>query len=88
LKEVSEKITDFYYEQYSKFRLQKPKSVKRYSSFKIDDLEHPQVFEIVIKHFKQKLGNGYSDYSSAVLGLSLEELKVFEKRRQEFNDMF
>ncbi|MET4072794.1 hypothetical protein [Hymenobacter sp. UYCo722] len=84
LREVSERITDFYYEQYSIFRLQYPKSVKRYSSFKIDDLNHPQVFEIVIKYFKEKLSDDYSDYSSIVLELNSDELKAFEKSRQQF----
>ena len=88
LKEVAERITDFYYEQYSRFRLQYSKSVKRYSSFKMDDLNHPQVYDIVIKYFKEKLGDNYSNYSSAVLGFSLDELKAFEKRRKEFYDNY
>ena len=84
LKELSERITEHYFEKYSRFRVQYPKSVKRYSMFKIDDLDHPEVFEIAIKYFKEKLGSNYTDYTTTVLEMTLDELKDFEKRREQF----
>lgn len=84
LKELSGRITDHYFEQYSRFRELYPKSVKRYSTFKIDDLDHPEVFEIVISFFKEKVGSNYLDYTATVLGITLQELKEFEKRREQF----
>lgn len=35
------KITDSQYDNYKRFRSQYPKSRKRYSEFKLRDLEHP-----------------------------------------------
>ncbi len=84
MKGFSEKITKYYTEQYSRFRVQYPKSAKRYSTFKIEDLDHPEVKEIIINYFKEKIGDGYSDYSVIVLNFSLEDLKEFEKNREEY----
>ncbi|MGB1032007.1 MAG: hypothetical protein ACPGWM_05305, partial [Flavobacteriales bacterium] len=38
---VSEGVTDYYYEQYQRFRKEHPKSIERYSSFQLKDLNHP-----------------------------------------------
>jgi hypothetical protein len=87
LKEICENITEYYYEQYKRFRSQYPKSIKRYSSFKIKDLEHPEVYEMVIKFFKVKKGTEYSIYTMLMLNWSLDKLKEFEKQRANFHNM-
>ncbi len=46
LHELSETISDYYYEQYKRFGKQYPKSIKRYSSFQIKDLDHPTTFGV------------------------------------------
>jgi len=88
LEEMCDKITNYYYEQYTRFRAQYPKSVKRYSTFQIKDLDHPHTFEKVINYFKEKTGKNYPDYATKVLEMTIEELKEFEKSRKDFYNMF
>lgn len=76
---LTERITDHYYEQYSRFRIQYPKSVKRYSTFKLNDLEHPEVMEIIIKYFKSIFGDNYAEEATVALNLSLDGLRKFEE---------
>src|SRR5687768_13248357 len=83
---LTERITEHYYEQYSRFRIQYPKSVKRYSTFKIDDLEHPEVTEIVINYFKERVGDNYAENAMIALGLSLPELRRFEEYREAYHN--
>ena len=70
------------------FRAQYPKSIKRYSTFQLKDLDHPQTFEMVINFFKEKLGSDYQKYSRLLLNMTETELKSFEKSRQDFYNMF
>jgi hypothetical protein len=84
INELSEVVTDYYYEQYSRFGKQYPKSAKRYSSFQLKDLSHPETFEMVIKYFKEKTSERYREFSRQLLNISEEELSRFEKNREEF----
>ena len=84
LRGLSEKITDHYFEQYSGFKVQYPKSAKRYSTFKMDDLNHPNVTEMVINYFRQKAGDKYADYATIVLECSVNDLNKFEKNREDY----
>lgn len=86
--EVSKVITEYYYEQYSRFGKQYPKSAKRYSSFLLKDLDHPTTFEMVIKFFKTKSGESYRVFSQQLLNMSEEELAKFEKNREDFYKMW
>ena len=88
LDELYEKITGFIYEQYVGRSKKYPKSTKRYSSLKVEDLDHPQIFELIIKFFKQKSTSKYLEYSGNLLNINKEEVKRFEKRREEFYNMF
>lgn len=80
------RITDHYFEQYSRFGLQYPKSAKRYSTFKIDDLNHPDVDKMVIEYFKEKTGSRYTDFATVVLDISFEELHKVEIQIERFNN--
>ena len=84
---VSEKITDYYYDQYKRFRKQYPKSIKRYSAFQTKDLDHPTTHEIIINALKEKVGIDYEKYAILFLNMTLDELKSFEKNREEFYKM-
>ncbi len=88
LDKLSDQITDHFYEQYTRFGNQYPKSKKRYSTFLIKDLEHPTTYEIVINFFKEAFGSNYSVYSKVILKMSDLELITFEKNREEFYKMF
>lgn len=85
---VSNAVTDYYYDQYQRFEQQYPKSIKRYSTFQLKDLDHPTTFEIVIKVLKEKIGVDYEKTVLQFLNMTLEELRQFEKSRQEFYKMF
>lgn len=86
--ELSNVVTDFYYEQYGRFGKQYPKSTKRYSCFQLKDLDHPTTFGIVIRYFKNKIGDNYRDFSRQLLKMSEDELFKFEKSREEFYKMW
>ena len=85
---VSQGITDFYYYQYQRFRKQYPKSIRRYSSFQVKDLDHPNTHELIIKIIKDKVGNEYSNPAAIFLNMTVDELKEFEKSREEFYKIF
>tara|TARA_R110000744_G_scaffold94800_1_gene183236 strand:+ start:636 stop:1010 length:375 start_codon:yes stop_codon:yes gene_type:complete len=85
---VSTGVTDYYYEQYQRFRKQYPKSIKRYSSFNLKDLDHPNTHELIIKIVKEKVGTEYENPTTKFLDMTLDELKGFEKNREEFYNMF
>ena len=86
LEELCNRITDYYYDQYTRFREKYPKSLKRYSSFQIKDLDHPETFEIIINFLKEKMGNNYPNKSMLILDWSLDELMEFEKNRNDFHN--
>ena len=85
---VSVKVSAYYYDQYKRFRRDHPKSIKRYSTFQIKDLDHPSTYELVINSLKEEVGNGYEKHAQIFLKMSFAELKQFEKSRQDFYDMF
>jgi hypothetical protein len=85
---VSEAVTEYYYDQYQRFTNQYPKSTKRYSTFKINDLNHPTTFEITIKTLKEKLENDYQNVALQFLNMTLDELRQFESSREQFYKMF
>jgi hypothetical protein len=85
---LAKSIADFYYDQYYRFKNQYPKSIKRYSSFQTKDLDHPTTFELVIKYFKERLGANYAEFSGLLLCMTDDELKAFEKNREDFYKIF
>ena len=88
LKGVSKKLANEFHEQYSRFKKQFPKSEKRYSSFQIKDLDHPQTFESIIKYLKSDLTSGYKKHAGELLSMNESEITEFEQSRQEFYNMF
>ena len=85
---VSVGVTDYYFEQYQRFRNQYPKSIKRYSSFHLKDLDHPSTHELIIKIVKEKVVTEYEEPATKFLNMTIDELKAFEKNREEFYNMF
>jgi hypothetical protein len=84
LDSLCDKITNFYYNQYTRFRIQYPKSIKRYSTFQLKDIDHPQTQKIVIDFFKNELKSKYRDYSKLLLGMTDKELDDLEKWWYDF----
>ena len=86
--EVCQNIADYFHEQYRRFSLEYPKSLKRYSTFQLKDLDHPYTFELIIKFFKNKVGSDYTKYVKSMLNMTQIELDKFEKSRGDFYNMF
>lgn len=86
LTELSDLVTEYYYKQYQRFGIQYPKSVKRYSTFKIADLKHPFTYEKVINFFKQKTPAGYAELSKILLQKNDLELQEFEKMMNHYHN--
>jgi len=87
LKVVCEAVADDRYHQYQRFTNDHPKSTKRYSSFQTKDLDHPWVFELVIKTLKKEVGAEYESYAMLLLKMSQNELRDFERRMIDFHNM-
>jgi len=81
---LSGKIADYYYEQYSRFRRQYPKSIKRYSTFLLKDLDHPYTKKIVIDFFKDALKTDYKSSSMLLLKMTETELDSIEQWWKDF----
>ena len=81
-------IADYYYDQYDRFTRQYPKSIKRYSTFQVKDLEHPTTFEIIINYFKGRIGTNYAEHVKVLLNKTDAKLQIFEKNREDFYKMF
>ena len=84
LDKLCDNITEYYYEQYSRFRRQYPKSIKRYSTFQLKDIDHPQTKKIVVDFFKNELKTKYRDYSKLLLNMTDTELDNFEQWWYDF----
>lgn len=85
LEELCKIISTYYFDQYIRFRNQYPKSFKRYSSFQTKDLSHPDIYELIINYFKDKLGGKYEECASEILQMSKIELKQFEMNRELYH---
>ncbi len=77
-------ITEREYENYKRFWNQYPKSRKRYSKLKIEDLEHPFVNYIVSDFFKQNDSKNYEKYSLILLKMTTEEFREYERTKYQY----
>lgn len=84
LNSLCDKITDYYYDQYTRFRKQYPKSIKRYSTFQLKDIDHPQTNKIVVDFFKSELKTQYRFYTKLLLSMTDKELDNFEQWWYDF----
>ena len=85
---VVDKLAREFYQQYSRFKKQYPKSKKRYSTFQLKDLDHPQTFESVIEFLKTNIDSNYKKYAGELLSMNEPEVTEFEKSREDFYNMF
>lgn len=76
LDEIISKVTDQIYSDYKRFWKQYLKSRKRYSTLKIDDIEHPSVYFIITDFLNKKRISKSRKYSKILFKMNDEE---FEK---------
>jgi|GEM_PF-3554889 len=74
LNEIISKVTDQIYSDYKRFWKQYPKSRKRYSTLKIDDLEHPSVHFMITDFFIEKGTSKSREYSKTLFKMNDNEL--------------
>lgn len=88
INEISMVLTEYFFRQYKDFRKEYPKSRKRYSSLKIDDLENPITHDKIIFYVKDKYRNDYIKFCSRMLNMDEDAFLKYENRRAKFNGMF
>lgn len=77
-----------FHSQYARFRIQYPKSIKRYSTLKLQDLENPLTKDLIISFVKKNRPNEYKIICSTLFKMSELEFNEYEKQRNDFRDMF
>jgi len=81
LAEIIEKVTDKIYADYKRFWKQYPKSRKRYSKLKLEDLEHDFVYFLITEFIQKSELNEYRNYSKVLLKMNDEEFDKYEKKK-------
>ena len=81
LTEINEKVTDKIYGDYKRFWKQYPKSRKRYSKLKLEDLEHDFVYFLITEFTQKSEPNEYRNYSKVLLKMNDEEFDKYEERK-------
>lgn len=84
LSELVDKIADTQYDNYKRFWNQYPKSRKRYSILKLEDLEHPFTHYQITDFLKQKDFDNYRKFSKILLGMTDEEFNDYEIRKNQY----
>ncbi|MHB0987801.1 MAG: hypothetical protein ACYC3P_03935 [Bellilinea sp.] len=56
--------------------------------FLAEDFESPSTGDMIIWYFKNEYPENYSAKCELMLAMSADEFKAYEKRRQEFHDMW
>ncbi len=81
LVEIISKVTDKLFDDYVRFWNQYPKSRKRYSTLKTEDIDHPFVQYLVTDFIKKVHPNRYREYSKVLLQMDDKEFEEYEKRK-------
>ena len=84
LTELIDKITNTQYDNYKRFWQQYPKSRKRYSELKIDDLEHPFTHYEITDFLKRKDFENYKAYSMILLNMTEDEFSDYEMKKCQY----
>lgn len=84
LKELVNRITDTQYKTYIRFWNQYPKSRKRYSELKIEDLEHPFTHYELTDFLKLEDPLNYQKFSKILLKMNDEEFNNYEVRKHQY----
>jgi len=84
MQNIINKITNSQYDTYQRFWKQYPKSRKRYSKLKIEDLEHPSTHYEITDFFKQNDKLNYREFSKIFLKMNDEEFDNYELRKHQY----
>jgi hypothetical protein len=81
LNEIIEKVTAKIFTDYKQLWKQYPKSKKRYSKLKIEDLEHDFVYFMITEFIQKTELNKYRNYSKILLKMNDDEFDKYEERK-------
>ena len=73
LNEIISKVTEEIYSDYKRFWKKYPKSRKRYSTLKMDDIEHPSVYFIITDFMNKKEISKSREYSKILFKMNDKE---------------
>ncbi|MEL1255913.1 hypothetical protein AAEO57_19125 [Flavobacterium sp. DGU38] len=82
--ELIDEITDSQYHSYQRFWHQYPKSRKRYSKFKLEDLDHPFTQYKITDFFRDKDSENYKAYTRVLLKMTEEEFSDYEMIKYQY----
>lgn len=88
LKQVSLKIVIRYLYMHNLWRAMYKRERNRDLTFLLKDFDHPQTSDLIIQFFKEKYPDKYSDKCEAMLDMSPEKFRTYDKNRQDFQNMF
>lgn len=86
IEELSGVLADYFFKQYSDFRIEYPKSLRRYSKLKLTDLENPFTHDKIIAFVKEKYPKDYIGFCSQMFGMTKGEFLKYESNREKFNN--
>jgi hypothetical protein len=81
LNEIIEKVSDKIYSDYDRFWHEYPKSRKRYSKLKLEDVEHSFVRYLITDFLKKMNLSEYRDFSKVLFNMSDSQLDEYEKNK-------
>ncbi len=74
-------VTDKRYADYKRWWKQYPKSRKRYSKLKLDDLEHDFIYFQITEYLNKTVPNEFRNYSKILLKVNDVEFDKYMKRK-------
>ena len=84
LSEIIEKVTYKIYDDYKRFWEQYPKSRKRYSKLKLEDLKHSFVYYLITDLLRKKKLVEYRYFSKILLAKNDAEFDEYEKGKYDY----
>jgi|TARA_B110000037_G_C16698664_1_gene333910 hypothetical protein len=81
LNEIIRMVTDKKYADYKRWWKQYPKSRKRYSKLKLDDLEHDFVYFQITEYLNKTVPNKFRNYSKILLKVNDVEFDKYLERK-------
>lgn len=85
LDEIIDVVTDLIYYDYDRFWHKYPKSRKRYSKLKIEDIEHRFVQYILTDFLINKRLSDYREISKLIFNMNDNEFDEYEKNKYLFD---
>ncbi len=84
LDEIILKVTDEIYSDYQRFWKKYPKSRKRYSMLKLEDIDHAFTRFLITDLLKEKDDLNYREYSKILFKMNDKEFDEYELRKYHY----